>query len=255
MTSERHWGIDRDDVFALEAIAARSWLPLEEHYVAGWWLRAANGWTGRANSALPGPEPVDLDAVVSEVVDWYQARGLPPMVAVPLPGHQAIAAWLAARGWTDPHGGVVMTAPADVVLECLPDRKDLPAVQVTDECDDLWLAAYHYRGGTVPAHAIQILASGGARFARISCEEGVVAVGRVVVDGEWAGLTAMEVGQAHRGGGLGAHLLRGMVTWAVADKARRIWLQVAPGNERALRLYQRAGFARHHTYRYFVLHR
>jgi hypothetical protein len=49
-------------------------------------LRAARGFTGRANSALAVGDPgVPLDDALAAVGDWYRARGLPAMIAVPMP--------------------------------------------------------------------------------------------------------------------------------------------------------------------------
>ena len=44
--------ITPDDVAALELLAARSWRGLEEERLGDWLLRAAGGFTGRANSVL-----------------------------------------------------------------------------------------------------------------------------------------------------------------------------------------------------------
>ena len=48
--------------------------------------RAAGGFTGRANSALPLGDPgLPLDDALTVVSGWYRARGLAPMIAVPMP--------------------------------------------------------------------------------------------------------------------------------------------------------------------------
>ena len=41
------------DELALEAVAARGWRPEQTGEIGGWLLRAAGGFTGRANSVLP----------------------------------------------------------------------------------------------------------------------------------------------------------------------------------------------------------
>ncbi len=49
----------------------------------GWLLRAAGGFTGRANSALATGDPgMPLAGAAAEVCRWYTARGLPAMVSV-----------------------------------------------------------------------------------------------------------------------------------------------------------------------------
>jgi N-acetylglutamate synthase len=75
-----------DAITNLERAAARHWRGTDEEWLGGWLLRAADGFTGRANSALPLGDPgMPLDDALAAVTGWYRARGLPPMIAVPLP--------------------------------------------------------------------------------------------------------------------------------------------------------------------------
>src|SRR5262249_18729532 len=102
----------RADILALEAVAARGWPAPDTARLGGWLLRAGEGWTRRANSALllaapARPVPAALDAVR----DWYAARRLPAALAVPLPA-QAPADHTAARlGWAADAETEVLTAP------------------------------------------------------------------------------------------------------------------------------------------------
>src|SRR5580693_4508172 len=70
----------------LERVAAAHWRGTEEERLGGWLLRAAGGFTGRANSALPLGDPgLPLDDALAAVTRWYRDRGLTPMIAVPAP--------------------------------------------------------------------------------------------------------------------------------------------------------------------------
>lgn len=70
----------------LETTAAGGWRAPQEERLGGWLLRAAEGFTGRANSALAAGDPgLPLASAVPAVCAWYAARGLPPMIAVPFP--------------------------------------------------------------------------------------------------------------------------------------------------------------------------
>jgi GNAT superfamily N-acetyltransferase len=70
----------------LERAAAAHWRGTEEQWLGNWLLRAADGFTGRANSALPLGDPgLPLDDALAAVTRWYRERGLPPMIAVPAP--------------------------------------------------------------------------------------------------------------------------------------------------------------------------
>ena len=76
----------------LEDVAGDGWRPTESDRLAatagqhGWLLRAADGFTGRANSVLAVGDPgLPLVEAVDRVEAWYAARGLPPRFAVPWP--------------------------------------------------------------------------------------------------------------------------------------------------------------------------
>ena len=74
------------DIEDLERAAALHWQAPETELLGEWRLRAAAGFTGRANSALPLGDPgVPLPEAAAAVTDWYRRRRLPPMIAVPLP--------------------------------------------------------------------------------------------------------------------------------------------------------------------------
>lgn len=75
-----------ESITELEHIAARHWRGTEEDRLGGWLLRAADGFTGRANSALPLGDPgMPLDDALAAVTGWYRARALPPMIVIPVP--------------------------------------------------------------------------------------------------------------------------------------------------------------------------
>lgn len=132
----------------LERIAARHWRGTEEDRLGGWLLRAADGFTGRANSALPLGDPgMPLDDALAAVTGWYRARALPPMIVIPLPldgdspCHQ-LDNLLSERSWlTRPGPALVMVAS----LDALPVARELPAgteFRVDAEPDDAWLARF-----------------------------------------------------------------------------------------------------------------
>ncbi len=88
----------RAEIVELEEAAALGWPALETERLGDWLLRAAEGWTRRANSALvlgdPGvPDPLE------RVREWYTARGLPAWMAIPLPAMAAVDHAAARAGW------------------------------------------------------------------------------------------------------------------------------------------------------------
>ena len=173
----------------LEAVAARGWRAPEEAPLGGWLLRAAEGFTGRANSALAVGDPgIPLADALTQVCDWYAARGLPPMVAVPhplgRPRDSRVDRFLGQRGWGVRSGpAVVMTAAAAEVA-----RGPAAEADLRPEPDQAWLGLYHYRGRRLPPIARRLLLSAPFQaFASIRRDGGTVAIGRVAVAAGWAG--------------------------------------------------------------------
>ena len=263
--------VPRRDVRALEAAAALAWRADEEERLGGWLLRAAGGFTGRANSCLPlGPVTGPLPVAVAAVEAWYGQRGLPPRFQVPEPLGADLTAHLDAAGWERLNPVLVLTADlpdlAAAVDAAQPDA-DPAAVHVSPAASPEWLATYHYRGSTLPPGARSVLERGDTLgFASIRAEGGydeggwgesgrTVAVARGAVtegpDGRvWLGVTAVEVAPEQRRRGLGTAVLGGLTRWARDRGAGHVYLQVAEENAAARAAYERLGLAEHHRYHY-----
>ena len=242
----------------LERRAALGWRAPEEERLGDWLLRAAAGFTGRANSALATGHPgCPLDQAARAVRDWYQARGLPAMIAIPYPtaGPQAVPldGFLAGLGWGVRAGtATVMTAQAGQVAEA---ARTVPmGVEMDPEPSEEWLALYHYRGQpSLPPIARQVLTSASWQaFASIRASGQTVAIGRVAVAADWAGLTAIEVAPGYRRRGLATVVTAALAAAAAEHGAGHVYLQVEDDNEPARMLYRRIGFTAHHDYHYRI---
>ena len=258
----------------LERAAAGGWRAPEEAALGDWLLRAAGGFTGRANSALAVGDPgLPLAAAITKVCRWYRARDLPPMVAVPYPldqpGSSAIDRFLGDElGWpVRPGAATVMTAdPGEVAAQAAGagDTADAgvtagtaahmgPDVDMAAEPDEGWLALYRFRGRRPPPVARRLLMSAPWQaFASVREAGDTLAIGRVAVAGDWAGLTAVEVHPRHRRRGLGGAVTAALASAAAARGVAGLYLQVEDDNGAARALYRRVGFADHHGYRYRV---
>jgi ribosomal protein S18 acetylase RimI-like enzyme len=239
----------------LEAVAARSWRAPEEVPLGGWLLRAAEGFTGRANSALAVGDPgMPLADALTRVCDWYAARGLPPMVAVPhrlgRPGDSRIDRFLGQRGWGIRSGpAIVMTAATAEVVRSSPAAE----AELRPEPDQAWLGLYHYRGRELPPIARRLLLSAPFQaFASIRRDGGTVAIGRVAVAAGWGGLTAVEVHPGYRRTGLATAITAALAGAAAGQGAASLYLQVEEDNKAARALYARNGFTSHHRYHYRI---
>jgi N-acetylglutamate synthase len=240
----------------LERAAAQGWRATQTQRLGGWLLRAAEGFTGRANSALGVGDPgLPLPAAAARVTSWYRTRGLPAMIAVPYPAGRPAASELdcvlADLGWSVRAGAAsVMTARAAQLRSLLPGS--VP-VRLDSRPDAAWLARYHYRGQQLPPVALELLTSAPWQaFASVRADGDAVAIGRVAVAGDWAGLTAIEVDPRYRRQGLAGTITTALTTAAVQRGAHAIYLQVADDNSAARALYGRLGFAEHHGYHYRV---
>jgi ribosomal protein S18 acetylase RimI-like enzyme len=242
------------DVYDTERAAALHWQAPDRETLGEWLLRAAEGFTGRANSALPLGDPgVPLPEAVILVEDWYRRRQLPPMIVVPRVLRQGaprtpLENHLAERHW------VLRPGPAFVMTA---DIADIPAplaqVRIDPEPDASWLSLYRYRGRELPPVARTLLMSAPWQaFASIRRDGRAKAVGRISVAGGWAAITAVEVDPACRRQGLGAAITSALAAAAAGRGARRVLLQVDTGNAPARALYRRCGFRDSHRYHYLM---
>jgi ribosomal protein S18 acetylase RimI-like enzyme len=87
-------------------------------------------------------------------------------------------------------------------------------------------------------------------FASVRNQGRTIAIGRVAVSSDWAGLTTIEVDPAHRRQGLAIAVTIALASAARAEGVSQLYLQVEDDNVAARALYQRIGFADHHGYHY-----
>ncbi|MET7690650.1 GNAT family N-acetyltransferase [Streptomyces sp. NPDC005483] len=234
----------------LARIAARGWQPVESERLGEWELRAASGFTRRANSVLPLGDPgLPLDEALTAVRRWYGDRGLPAYIqtATGAAGTQEVlCAELEARGWTREVTAELWTGALAPVADRSPDE----TVILSREADADWLARYQRKG--VSEVALRVLGSGpSVWFATVPGEGAPAAIGRCVVDGRWAGFAAVEVDPALRRRGLASTVMAALAQRALDEGASAAWLQVESDNAGARALYERMGFAAHHAYHHY----
>ncbi|MFI2430781.1 GNAT family N-acetyltransferase [Streptomyces sp. NPDC018693] len=236
----------------LAHVSTRAWRPLESERLGEWELRAAAGFTRRANSVLPLGDPgMPLDDALDAVRRWYGARGLPAYVqtATGARGTQELlCAELERRGWVRE-----VTAELWVgALAPVADRGEPGGVVLAREADEGWLARYQRKG--VSEVALRVLGSGASVwFASVPDAGGgaPAAIGRCVVDGRWAGFAAVEVDPAQRRRGLATAVMAALARRALDEGASAAWLQVEEDNAGARALYAGMGFGAHHAYHHY----
>ncbi|MFJ8139975.1 GNAT family N-acetyltransferase [Streptomyces sp. NPDC096013] len=235
----------------LAHVSSRAWRPVESERLGEWELRAAAGFTRRANSALPLGDPgMPLDEALTAVRRWYAERGLPAYVqtATGAEGTQELlCAELERRGWTREVTAELWTG----ALAPVADRADASGVVLSRTADEAWLARYQRKG--VGEVALKVLGSGpSVWFATVPGEgDAPAAIGRCVVDGRWAGFAAVEVDPALRRRGLASVVMAALASRALEEGASAAWLQVEVENAGARALYSGMGFSAHHAYHHY----
>ncbi|MEU1408410.1 GNAT family N-acetyltransferase [Streptomyces sp. NPDC005728] len=236
----------------LARVASRAWRPVESERLGEWELRAAGGFTRRANSVLPLGDPgLPLDTALEAVRRWYGERGLPAYVqtATGAEGTQELlCAELERHGW-------VREVTAELwigALAPIADRAEGAGVVLSREADEAWLARYQRKG--MSEVALRVLSGGpSVWFATVpgAAGEPPAAIGRCVVDGRWAGFAAVEVDPARRRQGLATEVMAALARRALDEGASAAWLQVEDDNEAARALYADLGMAPHHAYHHY----
>ncbi len=236
----------------LTRTTARAWRPVESEWLGEWELRAAAGFTRRANSVLPLGDPgLPLDEALAAVRRWYGERALPAYVqtATGAEGTQeALCAELERRGWVREVTAEVWTG----ALAPVADLAEGAGVELSRAADEAWLARYQRKG--VSEVALRVLGSGPSVWFATVPGAGAgapAAIGRCVVDGRWASFAAVEVDPAYRRRGLATTVLAALARRALEEGASAAWLQVETDNAGARALYAGMGFAAHHAYHHY----
>lgn len=236
----------------LQAIAATGWGFTERGYLGGWHLRAANGHTSRANSALPlGDSGKPLDQTLEAVREWYAERGLPGLVQTVdgSPLDQAIVDLGFTGTW---HPALRKTAPIEPALETLRSSTEPSHIaKVTTELPENYFDVYR-RGAGIPEFQT-ILTSGDAltAFAVVHGDNGeALSVGRVAIDTGtgYAGIAALATAEAARRRGLARIVMRDLLAFATEQGAENTYLEVEEDNAPALALYASLGYTTAHRY-------
>jgi ribosomal protein S18 acetylase RimI-like enzyme len=241
----RGHGAPRAGVQELQETAARGWPAQETERLGDWTLRAAAGFTRRANSVLAHGDPgMPPDQAADRIAEWYTIRGLPAYVQLT---DERLDEDLAALGWTAEAHAMIRTAP----LAPLADGPGIERVSLSREPGDGWLARYQ-RTGDLVGQALKVLVAGpSVWFATVPGDSGAAAaIGRCVVDGRWAGFAAVEVDSIHRRQGLATAVMAALAHKALDEGASGAYLQVEADNDAARALYDRMGFTTHHRYHY-----
>lgn len=233
---------------ALQRVLAEGWRADQEQDLGRWRLRAAGGFTRRANSVLVAGQPDrPLDDALAYAAQWYEARGLPLVLQVPTEARRLLDAELGERGWD-------FSGETSVLVRSLgePPPPGAWAVERADEPDAGWLARYRDGAGVDDGQARPVLTNHPqATFARSRADDGpVVAIGRGTLDDGWLAISCVEVASDRRRQGHASAIVRDLLRWGAEGGATRAVVAVEQDNAESLALFEALGFWFHHAYRY-----
>lgn len=243
----------------LETAAADALAPAEEAVVDGWRLRFNHGVTRRGNSALAEARGRrSLARKIREVRAFYEGRGVPARLQLSAASRPVdLDATLAARGWRYEEGARVLTRP---LHEPTDDADAVAAadLRVASEPDEAYRAvqeAVTPRAGAwadARAEALREVGLTPWHLVLVDALGRPVAAGLAVLDAGTGlvGLFSLATRPDARGNGYATRLVGAALARAHAAGATTAYLQVAGGNDGALRLYRRLDFREHHRYHY-----
>lgn len=231
------------DALALERAGMKAWPGIEMSKNGSWVLRAANGYTQRANSVQPldSDDDDELNTRIAQISDWYSARGLPPIFRMTPLASPKLALALDAAGWT------VVDRSCTLAME-MPDVVADPRGEYLDPFGERFLDSQRTMQGysedkmqkfvalmravAVPMVGVVLYSDENAAVASSlwAVADGIAVTGNVVTD------TAL------RRKGFGGAMMRTGLAWAKEQGAAAAALNVVADNVAGRGLYASLGY-------------
>jgi N-acetylglutamate synthase len=240
---------------------------LQQHALPGWlawhsslgeWtLRAAGGFTRRANSCHAVGDPgVPIEQAAEQIISFAVSHDIAPLAQV-IDGSAEEHA-LRRLGWRsiDQPTAVLVSRLADF----LADRLAAHAVTISEGLEPDWEQLYQQSrpNSADPAIVRMILEGNPPRaFAAVAGQQPddhseLVAIGRGHQNEHWLGLASIWTRPDHRQRGFATAIMVALGHWAARQGARYAYIQAATANEPAIAAYTKLGFVHHHAYRYLA---
>lgn len=260
-------------VSRLEQLCADAWPPVVRRDLGGWRLRAADGFTHRANSALAAADPgTPVPDALAAVRAFAAEHAIAPVVATPV--RSPWSSRVQELGWVleagRPEGNEVATlvagldglaraaTPGDGVGTAFTAVPPTAWWDLFGESPDDPDAGTRGRvlvpGPDGPESGFGLARRGGPGSGTGTDPGAGRALGavRATVVEDHLYLSRLHTEESARRTGVAARLTADAAAWGLERGARFAVLQVALHNEAARALYARLGCTEHHRYHYLV---
>lgn len=246
--------VRNSDIRAAEVAAAAACPGTHQEWTTDgqWLMRASDGVTGRANSAIPlGHSAGFLPAPIDDIDAFFARHHLPTCLAIP----ERIGK--SAEKLIDADPGAWEMGPEILVMVRALDQLPEPAgtaFTADAQPDPAWLDLYH--SGSQPSEALAAPAEGTAVFARLLADTGettAIARGTLTESGGgtvWLGLSALTAAADQQDTGLKAELAAHLLTWGQDHGAEKAWLEIEASDSTGVQLAEGLGFLEQHRHRY-----
>ncbi|MEP7452072.1 GNAT family N-acetyltransferase [Phyllobacterium sp. SB3] len=237
----------------IEALGFRAWPASSVHYDGSWSIRiTASHPSKRLNSVNP-LDPGDTDNIEERVAaasERFRASDRTPIFRLSPLAPQKLESYLEKSGWERFDESLVMVADlADIDLSDAQDQQpqgDIgrfidASLQVQGETPEMKPGLLDVINAIRPAKGLFAVDEAGIPVSTAIC----------VCDGVMAGLFSIGTAQDQRRRGLGRAIVKSALKWAVAQGARKAWLQVEADNNGAIALYRSMGFSEAYRYAYW----
>jgi N-acetylglutamate synthase len=240
-------------VVRLEELCAGAWPAPVDRRLGAWRLRAADGWTGRANAALAVGDPgLPIPAALEEVARFAHEHGIPPRVHAPMGSSWDRA--VAAQGW-QLDAGHAAGAEVTVLVTALDAAPGAgPRIELPERTgQEWWQRALGGPPTPVQRHVVDPDGRLPAVFGLLrGADDDVLGTVRAVVVADHLHVSMLAVRPDARRQGHASALLAAAAAWGREHSAHWGVLQVAVHNTAARALYRQLGWIEHHRYRYLV---
>jgi N-acetylglutamate synthase len=241
----------------IEELAANGWPAYIQQTLGAWRLRANMDVTKRANSVYTSGSFPEHGEWMGVVEDFYRRRSLSPCFYISEASPAELDGILDSAGYRKAFECYTMVASCREVMDCSVESDQFTSEFAGKVCSE-WIHDFmRLEGYSLDRYEgyVHIFSAIGPKKAFVSLRDHgeLIAIGTVVVERGWAGLSNIIVDAEHRGKGVATALLRSLADWSLCNGADQLYLQVLKDNSPALSLYRKLGFAPLYEYHYRLL--